>query len=534
MTTKASAISGASPTAAAPSVPASVAKDEDDLLQGHEYETVADDDSIDEDEHDPPPRRQSQRRDGLDDDDSPTGGCIAVVPHWNDSVDRSGVAELCQYVQTLEAEKRDLFEQVHFLREQDASQRIQISALQTRIETLQRSLQSANESSDACRQERDATIALQRAERERTAALVVQLDDLHSKYEDAERARQLAVFKFSELQAAMAEASTQRIMAVAAPTAPMATSVSRDRGETEHELIERHRRELELVRQKAQLESEQLAEKHKLALDMALRMAEMEHSTALEKVKLECELRLSEWRHEETARAKEIEAAMEEDRYSIRVEAKQAMQRAQIDQRVSHLQAQAALAATHHQQSDSAFSFGTLDEVLVRMQMELVRTRRFEGLKKVLLIRMAKVDQAQRHAFYHWKLEAMHQRVFQLHAVLHMHRIVTSLELRKKRSVLLKWRAHSTLRYLHAYHNRALGCWNRMIAVERISKVLEMMVLKRTLGYFHQWRRNVTPGGGSSEELVPLKLEIKKLHEQLGASKSEAWRYKRQLLKQFL
>lgn len=31
-----------------------------------------------------------------------------------------------------------------------------------------------------------------------------------------------------------------------------------------------------------------------------------------------------------------------------------------------------------------------------------------------------------------------------------------------------------------------------------------------------------------------LQHEIKKLHEQLASSKSEAWRYKRQLLKQFL
>ncbi|GLD98650.1 hypothetical protein PINS_up007367 [Pythium insidiosum] len=31
-----------------------------------------------------------------------------------------------------------------------------------------------------------------------------------------------------------------------------------------------------------------------------------------------------------------------------------------------------------------------------------------------------------------------------------------------------------------------------------------------------------------------LQEEIRKLHEQLASSKSEAWRYKRQLLKQFL
>lgn len=35
-------------------------------------------------------------------------------------------------------------------------------------------------------------------------------------------------------------------------------------------------------------------------------------------------------------------------------------------------------------------------------------------------------------------------------------------------------------------------------------------------------------------DVKSLQEEIKKLHEQLASSKSEAWRYKRQLLKQFL
>jgi molecular chaperone GrpE (heat shock protein) len=37
-----------------------------------------------------------------------------------------------------------------------------------------------------------------------------------------------------------------------------------------------------------------------------------------------------------------------------------------------------------------------------------------------------------------------------------------------------------------------------------------------------------------NDHVEPLQKELKKLHEQLGQAKSEAWRYKRQLLKQFL
>jgi hypothetical protein len=75
------------------------------------------------------------------------------------------------------------------------------------------------------------------------------------------------------------------------------------------------------------------------------------------------------------------------------------------------------------------------------------------------------------------------------------------------------------------------------------------MQVKRTASYFHRWRqqtRGSSQGPGQSSAKDPatagadeeatrsLQQEIKKLHDQLASSKSEAWRYKRQLLKQFL
>lgn len=421
---------------------------------------------------------------------------------WNDSVDQSGMAEMCQYVQHLETEKRDLQDQVHFLREQDAKQRLQLSAAGSRIEMLQSSLQHSMAASEAHREEKDSALQHQVTERERILSLVALLEEAQKRYEDTERARQHAVYKLSALQASVAEENTQRILApLGAATTTDAESSSRRGSKTSAfiqqqvsqddmslavgERIEKYKRELELLRQKLELQTEQSNEKQRIAVEMALRSAHLEHTSMLEKVKLECELRLSESRHEETVRSKEIEGAMDEDRYSIRLEMKHALQRAQIEQRVSYLQAQAALSSSsncshhhHHHHGESDFSFGTLDEVLVRMQLEQLRTRRFEALKRVLLIRHSKLTQASKDLFCRWRIQTTNSRVLKLNAVLHMHRIVSHLGLRKKRSFFNDWKAQTRLLHVHSYQSQALSCWNRMLAVERISHVIQQRTVR--------------------------------------------------------
>lgn len=50
---------------------------------------------------------------------------------------------------------------------------------------------------------------------------------------------------------------------------------------------------------------------------------------------------------------------------------------------------------------------------------------------------------------------------------------------------------------------------------------------------FHQWHAHIDTKA-RQEDMQPLKEEIRKLYEQLQAANSEAWDYKRQVLKQFL
>lgn len=434
--------------------------------------------------------------------ESPAALCIGAgaKTNWNDSVDQSGMAEMCQYVQHLETEKRDLQDQVHFLREQDAKQRLQLSAAGSRIEMLQSSLQHSMAASEAHREEKDSALQHQATERDRILSLVALLEEAQKRYEDTERARQHAVYKFSALQVSVAEENNERILAPLGTAATGNGSQSRrgskssafvqqqvsqdDKSLEIGERIEKYKRELELLRQKLELQTEQSAEKQRIAVEMALRSAHLEHTSMLEKVKLECEIRLSEWRHEETVRSKEIEGAMDEDRYSIRLEMKHALQRAQIEQRVSYLQAQAALSSSsncahhHHHHGESDFSFGTLDEVLVRMQLEQLRTRRFEALKRVLLIRHSKLTQASKDLFCRWRIQTTNSRVLKLNAVLHMHRIVSHLGLRKKRSFFNDWKAQTRLLHVHSYQSQALSCWNRMLAVERISHVVQQRTVR--------------------------------------------------------
>lgn len=412
---------------------------------------------------------------------------------WNDSVDQSGMAEMCQYVQHLETEKCELQDQVHLLREQDARQRVELSAAATRIELLQSSLQHAMVASEAHREEKDAALALQATERDRITSLIALLEEAQKKYEDTERARQHAVYKLSALQASVADEGSQRLVMPQQQLGGrrnsrgslFASHVSQDdMSLAVGERIEMYKREMELLRQKLELTNEQASEKQRIAVELALRSAHSEHTLALEALKLECELRLSEWRHDETARAREIEAAVDEDRYSIRLEMKHALQRAQIEQRVSYLQAQAALSTAncaHH--GESAFSFGTLDEVLVRMQLEQLRTRRFEALKRVLLIRHSKLEQASRALFCRWRIQTTSSRILKLNAVLHMHRIVSHLGLRKQRACFYDWKAQTRLLHVRTYQSQALSCWNRMLAAERISHVLRQRQVQATLAY---------------------------------------------------
>ncbi|TYZ60602.1 hypothetical protein PybrP1_004665, partial [[Pythium] brassicae (nom. inval.)] len=525
----------------------------------------------------------------------PTYGWEA--PSWSDSVDRSGMAEMCQYVQRLEAEKRDLQDQTNLLREQDARQRLQLSAAAARIEMLQSSLQHSMAASEAHREEKDSALHQQVLERDRIGSLVALLEEAQTKYAETERARQHAIYMLSALQASAAEVSAQRILTplggggddtFASSQGPgrrgsrNGVSVSRQGSQDDMSLalgerIEKYRREMELLRQTLELKDEQAAEKQRVAVEAALRSAFLDHRSALENLKLEYELRLSEWRHEEALRSKETEAAMDEDRYSIRLETRHALQRAQIEQRVSYLQAQAALStssgyANHHHHGESDFSFGTLDEVLVRMQLEQLRMRRFDALRRVILIRQSKLEQMSKDLFCRWRIQTTNIRILKLNAVLHMHRIVSHLGLRKKRSYFNDWKGQARLLSVHSYQNHALRCWNRMLAAERICHVLHQRVVKREAVLFSRWRlasvrmaasstpspastgdsmsaRGGTSGDGVSDTLQAaasgtetsgtadvqsLQDEIKKLHEQLAASKGEAWRYKRQLLKQFL
>ncbi|KAL4161838.1 hypothetical protein PRNP1_002390 [Phytophthora ramorum] len=471
-----------------------------------------------------------------------------------ESNDGDSTSELCQYIQRLEKEKHELENEAQLLRNHEASQQVKLQATERRVEMLEASLKDALNASDTFRQEMDVVLALQASERERMASLVALLEEAQNRYEDAERARQSAIFKLSSLQASRANATSQSLLPPVLQSTPSPRGSSRsdtflDDTLDFDERIEKYKRDIELLRQKLELTEEQAAERQKMAVSLALHEAQLNYSNVVEHMKLECERRLNEWRHDEAVRAKERESAMDEDRYSIRLETKHALQRSQIDQRVAYLQAQTEFTTGARSQrgpAESDFSIGTLDEVLVRMQLEQVRTRRFEALKKVLLIRHAKLNRSAKELFCRWKIQVSNTRILRLNAVLHMHRIVLHLESRKKLTCFNTWRSQVRQLQAHTFQAQALSCWNRMIAVERLSHVIDQTTVKRTASYFHRWRQqacgSLKMGGDTStgdagvdeEAMRSLQQEIKKLHDQLSSSKSEAWRYKRQLLKQFL
>lgn len=411
---------------------------------------------------------------------------------WTESVDTSGLAELCQYVQQLETDKSALEHQVHALQEQEATRMRELQANERRINLLEASLADALRTSETFRHEKDIVVGLQSSERDRTAALVGLLEDAQHRYEEAERARQLAVFKLSALQSSIASSSSDNMIA-SIESAPSGRT-NRVESETISERIEGYKREMELLRQKLALAEERTAEKQRIAVAAALRDADFERNAAIERVRLECETMLNEWKHDEAIRAKEAQAALEEDRYSIRLELKHAVQRAEIDQHVARLQADSTFgggvgwprrfsslsrrADTNGMlatQLESEFSMGTLDEVLVRMQLELLRTRRFEALKKTLLIRRAQIAKTGQKLFRRWHRIAEAALADRKQAAIVVFRVMCRIRTRASRVAFGEWRQSTCEARALAFQARALTCWNRMLAAERLCHVLRVI-----------------------------------------------------------
>jgi hypothetical protein len=410
---------------------------------------------------------------------------------WSDLLaERGDIAELCQYVQSLELEKKQLQEHVHFLQEENATYKIQLGSTQKRMEILETSLKSYMDEKEEIILKQQFFQSQLEAEKNENLVWLQKAQDLEKQLQDTERARQHAVFRLSEIQAHQAIQNNTKLLSSgttkfsnsnASSTSP--ASISREEDD-----VSFRRREIELLHQHAALEMEQNEEATKVQLEISLRKAQMEYHTRCEKMKLEYELKLNQWRHEEAMRAKEIEAKMEEDRYSIRLELKHGIQRAQIDQRVSFLQAQAAVDT---QQQTLTFEYTNsmdhqnfnFDEMLVRLQLDQMRTRRLDAIKKILLIRKNQLEKATKEAFCCLKVHVQKKKTSQYYAVLAIHRILGHIEARKRLNAFDVWRFNTQSRRIQYFQQNALACWNRMLAVERMNHLFQQRLVRNDVLY---------------------------------------------------
>ncbi|EQC35943.1 hypothetical protein, variant [Saprolegnia diclina VS20] len=269
---------------------------------------------------------------------------------------KTKMEELYLYIQTIEREKEALGHDVAEWKERELKQRAGNVALTKRIEELERALVDTRQQKDVlCQRVFDAQPAMRELDAGHIHVLQSQLEALQTSLDDAERARQSAVFKISELS--------------------MGGSPEKS---TQDEWMKQFKHDHELLLQRAKLNMAQLQERHVIEMDVALRKLRLEHACAIEKLKLSHEMTLAEWRHDEAQRGKEIESAMEADRHSTRLEIKHHLQHAQI----------------HHQ-----VAIGTRgllvdapspdDELVVRLALDGLRARRLDAVKKLCLIRHA-------------------------------------------------------------------------------------------------------------------------------------------------
>ncbi|RHZ40820.1 hypothetical protein DYB31_001676 [Aphanomyces astaci] len=179
-----------------------------------------------------------------------------------------------------------------------------------------------------------ATVRPENAESKQVDLLHQHIRQLQETLDEVERGRQHAVFKISELAA--------RVHGTA------------DNHAVEAEWIQKAKHDFELLNQRTRLLLAQQEERHAAALDVAMRRLSLEHAAAMGKLRLDNDIRWTEWRHEESRRMKEVEAAMEADKYVLE----------------RHI-------------------CSSLSNTLVRMQLDALRTRRMDALKKLCLVRIS-------------------------------------------------------------------------------------------------------------------------------------------------
>ncbi|CAK4109985.1 unnamed protein product [Aphanomyces euteiches] len=317
---------------------------------------------------------------------------------------------------------------------------------------------------------------------------------LHDQLDEVERARQQAVFKISELASA-STVSSKTIEPV--------------------EWVQKYKHDFEVMNQRTRLLLNQQEERHTVALDVALSKLALDHAAAMNRLKLEHEARTAAWRHDEERRAKEIEAAMEADKRSVRLEMKHQIETARIHQRIS-----TAPQTRIEPPADGG-------DTIVRLQLDALRTRRMDALKKLCLIRISNARSRLHAAWLNWTTWTSTQRAQAIQGAQQIRDALTRWLLNKTRRRFHTWHVHAKIHSYQMIHSTVL---NRILAVERIRHIISFRVKTNQLRAFSRWKGESV---GSKREALQLRNEIAKLHDEVAKTKAETWRCKRQMLQQF-
>ncbi|KAF0757079.1 hypothetical protein AaE_004385, partial [Aphanomyces astaci] len=363
-----------------------------------------------------------------------------------------------------------------------------------------------------------ATVRPENAESKQVDLLHQHIRQLQETLDEVERGRQHAVFKISELAA--------RVHGTA------------DNHAVEAEWIQKAKHDFELLNQRTRLLLAQQEERHAAALDVAMRRLSLEHAAAMGKLRLDNDIRWTEWRHEESRRMKEVEAAMEADnsyvdvvgRSSVRLAMKHNIESTRIHQRVT---VPSPSTTTHSASSSPPSSLGmtTVDaDTLVRMQLDALRTRRLDALKKLCLVRISIGRTRLYAAWMRWNVHGS-----SIHATKHLgaHSMATALTRCRQKAIRRRfqgWCLNTRLYHWQSIHNSVL---NQILAVQRLHHVVYLRMRTNVLRAFGRWRGDGRSAVGDGREMCQLRKEITMLHDELAKTKAETWRCKRQMLQQF-
>lgn len=141
----------------------------------------------------------------------------------------------------------------------------------------------------------------------------------------------------------------------------------------------------------------------------------------------------------------------------------------------SHLIGENSIIANGLDQSN--LSIQQLEDVVVRLQVEMMRSRRTESLRKLILLRHSIDQRSVYSAFIRWQVRPTKQSLASCDKIHQITRLLKYGNQRRLQRRFHLWKSNVQLLEIYRKHQLTSSFWNRMLGAERLANVLRAMMV---------------------------------------------------------